>query len=72
MSATDHYDTDLTDGQWELLESLLPQRTWKPGDSGRPPLDVRQVFNGILSLNKTGCQWRQMPKGFGNWSTMYG
>ncbi len=31
MSATDHYDTNLTDEQWELLEPLLPARPWQPG-----------------------------------------
>ncbi len=62
----------MTDEQWELLDSLLPERKWKPGGSGRPPIDVRQVLNGILYLNKTGCQWRLLPKDFGHWSTIYG
>ena len=26
MSAPDHYETDLTDEQWELLYALLPER----------------------------------------------
>ncbi len=72
MSATDHYDTDLTDEQWELLEPRLLGRKWQPGGPGRPPIDVRQVLNGILYLNKTGCQWRLIPKEFGHWSTIYG
>ncbi len=53
MSATDHYDTNVTDEQWELLASRLPERTWQPGGSGRPPMDIRQALNGILYLNKT-------------------
>ena len=65
MSATDHYDTDLTDEQWELLEPWLLGRKWQPGGPGRPPIDVRQVLNGILYLNKTGCQWRLIPKAKG-------
>jgi putative transposase len=40
--------------------------------TGRPPIDLRQAVNGILYLNKTGCQWRMIPKAFGNWSTIYG
>ena len=39
MSATDHYDTNVTDEQWALLEPLLPARPWQLGGSGRPPLD---------------------------------
>jgi putative transposase len=73
MSADSHYPTDLTDAQWELLQSMLPPRAWRPGGRGRPPeVDLRQIINGILYLNKTGCQWRMMPPTFGNWSTIYG
>jgi putative transposase len=73
MSAAYHYPTDLTDEQWELLQSFLPPRAWHPGGRGRPPsVDTRQVVDGILYLNKTGCQWRMLPPDFGNWSTIYG
>jgi putative transposase len=72
MNAVANYDTDLTDNQWDLLASLLPKPIWQPGGPGRPPIDLRQAVNGILYLNKTGCQWRMMPNTFGNWSTIYG
>jgi putative transposase len=73
MSADTHYPTDLSDAQWDLLNSLLPQRAWHPGGRGRPPsCDVRDIVNGILSLAKTGCQWRMIPQDFGHWSTIYG
>jgi putative transposase len=72
MSAAHHYPTDVTDAQWDVLQALLPERTWRPGGPGRPPCDVRRIFNGILSLNKTGCPWRLVPKEFGHWSTIYG
>lgn len=72
MSATDHYDSDLSDEQWEVFESLRPKRKWKPGGPGRPPIDLRGVVNGLLYLNTAGCQWRMIPKEFGNWSTIYG
>jgi len=29
------------------------------------------VFNGILYLVKTGCQWRMLPKDFPNWRIIY-
>ena len=71
MSAAYHYPTDLNDQQWNLLQSLLPQRVWQPGGRGRPPCcNVRSIVNGILYLNKTGCQWRMIPPSFGNWSTI--
>ncbi len=55
---------------WQQLILLLPKRKWRKGGSGRPP--ARQVFNGILYLTKTGCQWRMLPPTFGCWQTVYG
>jgi transposase len=53
------YHTDLTDGQWLLIEPLLPAA--KPG--GRPrTVSLRLVLNTIFYLNKTGCQWHLLPK----------
>jgi putative transposase len=72
MSTTVYYPTDLTDEQWTLLHALVPERKWRPGGPGRPPSDLRGVINGILYLNKSGCQWRMLPKEFGHWSTIYG
>lgn len=71
MSTIRYYPTDLSEEQWELLVSLLPACKWRPGGPGRPPCDVRRVRNGILYLLKTGCQWRMLPREFGNWSTVY-
>ena len=71
MSADYDYPTDVTDGQWELLQPVLPERTWRSGGPGRPPCAMRRMLNGILYLNKTGCQWRLVPKEFGHWSTIY-
>jgi transposase len=48
MSTTRYYPTDLTEAQWTLLLALLPVRKWRPGGPGRPPCDLRQVFNGLL------------------------
>src|SRR4030095_12447138 len=57
---------------WDLLHPLLPKHTWTPGSRGRPPRPRRRVVNGILYVNKTGCQWRMLPKDFGPWETVYG
>jgi hypothetical protein len=47
------YLTDLTDAQWHILQPLLPAA--KPG--GRPrAVDMREIINTILYLNRTGCQ----------------
>jgi putative transposase len=71
-SATNHYATDLSDEPWAILEPLLPEQKWHPGGPGRPPCDVRQVINASFYVNKTGCQWRMLPKDFDPWNTVYG
>src|SRR5215831_20267161 len=43
-----------------------------PSTPGRRPRPLRRVVNGILYVNKTGCQWRMLPKDFGHWETVYG
>jgi transposase len=72
MSADNHYPTELTDEQWALLQIILPQPVWRPGGPGRLPWDLRLVINGIWYLNKTGCQWRMVPREFGHWSIISG
>ena len=67
-----HYPTDLTDGQWSLVERQVSQSKSGPGKRGRPSSDLRRVVNGILYVNKTGCQWRMLPSDFGLWPTVYG
>jgi putative transposase len=72
MSTARYCPTDLAEEQWELLAALLPAREWRPGGPGRPPYDLRCVLNGILYLIKTGCQWRLLPREFGEWNTICG
>jgi len=62
------YATDLTDDQWIILEPLIPQA--KRG--GRPrEVDMREVINTILYLNRTGCQWEMVPHDLLPKSTVY-
>lgn len=62
------YPTDLTDEQWQLIESLLPKV--KPG--GRPrSTNMRDVVNGILYLVRSGCSWRMLPHDFPPWPTVH-
>ncbi len=63
-----NYSSDLTDEQWQLIRPLLPPRS----RVGRPRrICRRQVVNAILYVNRTGCQWRQLPRDFPNWRTVY-
>jgi putative transposase len=62
-----NYPSDVTDGQWQVLRRLLPQRS----RLGRPPIDRRRIVNAVLYVNRTGCQWRALPHDFPKWKTVY-
>jgi transposase len=36
-----------------------------------PNYNTRQVVDGILYVLSSGCSWRQLPKEYGNWHTVY-
>ena len=62
------YPTDLTDEQWSRLVQFMPPA--KPG--GRPrSVDLREVVNAILYLNRTGCSWRLLPHDLPPWGTVH-
>jgi putative transposase len=51
------YPSDLTDEQWALIEPLIPAYR-----VGRPrQVDMREVLNTILYVNRSGCQWDMVP-----------
>jgi putative transposase len=62
------YATDVTDEQWLLIEVLIP-----PAKHGGAPrtVNMRLIFNTILYLNKTGCQWALLPKDLAKRSTTF-
>jgi len=59
--AKKRYTSDLTDGQWALLETKIPQP--KPGGHPRTT-DIREVVNAIFYRLKNGCSWENLPKDF--------
>ena len=69
--ARKRYPSDLTDEQWELIETLIPQqRRTKKG--GRPrAVNMREVINTILYQVRSGCQWDMLPHDLLPKSTVY-
>jgi len=63
-----HDRHDLSDGQWAMLEPLLPDRT--PRRGGRW-MDHRKVVDGVLWRTRTGSPWRDLPASYGHWKTVY-
>src|SRR5947209_2677059 len=62
------YPTDLSDTEWTRLRSYLPA----PKAQGRPRThSLRDVFDAIFYVLKSGCHWRLLPHDFPPWSTVY-
>lgn len=62
------YPSNLTDDQWKIVKGLLPAAS----PVGRPRVVCRRILlDAILYVNRTGGQWRQLPKEFGSWMTAY-
>ena len=58
------YTTDLTDTQWERIKPLLiGLRNYK--------WSKRILINAVLYVNRTGCQWRNLPNDFPPYKTVY-
>ena len=59
----------VTDEFWQRVEPLIPPRVSKqvrsyarsPG-AGRPPKPARQVFEAVVYVLRTGCQWKALPR----------
>ena len=52
------YPTNLTDNQWQILQKILEPTARKRKYS------LRDIMDCIRYINKTGCQWRMIPKDF--------
>lgn len=59
---------ELTDESWERISPLLPPET---GRRGRRSKSNRLIVNGIVWILETGAPWRDLPKRFGPWKTVY-
>ena len=57
----------LSDEQWEQIQDLLPAN----GRRGGQWKDHRLTIDGILWALADGGRWRNVPKEFGPWQTVY-
>jgi len=62
------YPTDVTDGQWRILNELIPPEI---GGGRHRTTDVRAVLNAIFYRLRSGCSWRMLPKDFPPFQTVY-
>jgi len=61
------YSTDLTDREWEIIKPLFPQKR----KTNKIKWCKRVIFNAILYQLKNGCNWRDLPKDFPPYQTVF-
>lgn len=62
---------DLTDEQWETLDSLIPEPPRRPDGKGRPWRNPRDVLNGIMWVLRTGALWHDLPQRYPLYQTCH-
>ena len=60
------YPSDVSDEEWALVSPYLTLLTEEAGQRGHP---LREVFNGLRYILKTGAPWRYMPHDLPPWAT---
>src|SRR3954452_14091335 len=62
------YPSDVSDAEWEFV---LPYLCLLPEDAGQREHALRDVFDALRWLVRTGAQWRYIPKDFPPWEAVY-
>lgn len=62
------YPSDVTDDEWAFV---APYLTLMRPDAPQREHDLREVFNGLRWIVRTGAQWRMMPNDLPPWYTVY-
>jgi len=58
----------LSDAQWEIIEPFSLGKKSDPGQTGRDP---RLFMEAVLWIVRTGAQWRELPREFGKWNSVF-
>ena len=62
------YPTDVSDDEWALL---APYLTLMREDAPQRQYPLRDLFNGLRYIARTGLQWRYMPHDLPPWHAVY-
>jgi transposase len=62
---------DMTNQQWKRIEPIIKALTPDKDPRGRPTRDLREVFNGILWILRTGAPWKDMPQRYPPYQTCH-
>jgi transposase len=62
------YPSDVSDEEWALV---APYLCLLPEDAAQRSHPLREVFNGLRYIIKTGAPWRWMPNDLPPWAAVY-
>ena len=62
------YPSDVSDDEWSFV---APYLTLMTEEAPQREHDVREVFNGLRWIVRTGAQWRMMPHDLPPWAAVY-
>src|SRR5258707_8880338 len=62
------YPSDVSDEEWAFVARYL---ILMREDAPQRDYSVREVFNGLRWIIRTGAQWRMMPNDLPPWGTVY-
>ena len=68
MNTRNPYPSDVSDEEWAFV---APYLTLVPGDAGQRHDDLREVYNGLRWIVRTGATWRMMPHDLPPWYRVY-
>jgi len=68
MDTRKPYPSDVSDEEWAFV---VPYLTLLPLDAEQRKHDLREVFNALRFIVKTGMQWRMMPNDLPPWPAVY-
>ena len=59
-----NYPSDLTNEEWAIIEGFFPI-------GNKSAYHKRALVNAVFYIEKTGCQWRQLPHDYPPYSTVW-
>jgi transposase len=62
------YPSDVSDEEWAFV---APYLTLMREDAPQREYDLREVFNGVRYVVRTGCPWRLIPHDLPPWAVVY-
>ncbi len=68
MKTRKPYPSDVPDDEWEFV---APYLTLLPEDAGQRHYDLREVYNALRWIVRTGATWRMMPHDLPPWYSVY-